>query len=677
MNASIISFALLLQQSPLDQPISYESEPARLDVVMADIGKQAGIEIKVQGAPLRDYVYVNVNKRPLRSTLDLFAKICEAKWREDAGQIIFSAPWPSVTDGGYGARLEMIQAWMKANPVPPILDDAQSFEILTELKDLESRPHSNAIYFAERKAFGRLPSGRAIIRLIHAIGAEELAEAPTNENVIYGLSQKGRIKALPSEARAIFEDFKRESRNLKDVMEAKGLHEQGPMFNELSALKQHNPEDLTDFYVTLISDGWGIVCEMPSFNGSNHHVSFHVGRRIEDPNQINTPEEVPEPYKTPFQQPKSWSEFGLTTDIPAWPSPMHPAFLERMKHLDEDEVLTDYADDVCRQIADDQGKDVIAILYDGGFRTFLSPSSRNRSLSRTLHYFQRGSMQSFEQDGALLFGPRFLASVRNSRVPRAEAAKFFRKQLNGDEVEIEDIIELAQTDGYGLETTLEIAGMVTSLTARSLSGSANSKAIRFYANLPQETRNRAQNGGYRATFRELTANQKEGIESIFYSVFMRKETHVVNSFSIYGLHDKAAFVSPEGIPDQAQVEILVETQPTVFYFMNAPNNPFYPVEANPPTLALNHAQAIARGENIAEKKCVAVANVGKLIIRVAPPGQPIFKGELKFSGVNRTTEFGTVKTLPDEFRKEYEAQLKAHLDRIKPGYSRLRVAFSP
>ncbi len=666
---SSIALLALLQQNPLYKPVSFEGEPARLEAVMSELGKQAGVEIKVQGAPLRDYVYVSLNKRSLRSTLDLFAKVCEAEWREDGGRIIFSAPWPSVTDGGYAARLALIKAWLKENPVPPVLDEAKALEILRELKDIESRPMTNALYFAQVRALSKLPSGRALTRMLHAIGAEKLTEAPMHEAVIYGLSRNGRIRALPPEAKAIFEDFKREWREFKDVMDAKGLGEESPMHTQLSPLQRHNPEDLTEFYVTLISDWGGITCEMPVFSSSDHNISMQISRRIDDPNQITSPNEVPEPFKQPFQQPKSWAEFGLTSDVPGWPPPMHPAFLERMKRLDEEEVLTDYADDVLRQIAETQAKDIVAILNDGGFTPFLSPSSRNRSLSRTLYAFYYTRLRSQEQEGVLLFSPQHLASVRNSRVPRAEAAKFFRKQLSGHEIEIEDIVDLARTEGYGFETTLQIAGMVTSLTASSFNSSANGKVIRFYAGLPQEIREKAERGGYRASFRELTAKQKEGIESIYYSVFMRPETHVVNSFSVYGLYDKATFVSPEGIPDQTEVSIEVVNLPTVFGFMNAPGNPFYVVEAYPHTLAQQHAAAISRGQSVEDQKCVAIANVGRLTIRVTVPGKPTFKGDLKFSGINRMTEFGTINKLPEDFRKEYEARLKEHLAHIKPGTS--------
>src|SRR5688572_24248054 len=75
-------YALLLALAyPQDAaPITFQRPAARLEVLLPELGEQAGVELEAAGSLRGEVMYVNVRSRTVPEVMELIAYAADAEW---------------------------------------------------------------------------------------------------------------------------------------------------------------------------------------------------------------------------------------------------------------------------------------------------------------------------------------------------------------------------------------------------------------------------------------------------------------------------------------------------------------------------------------------------------------------------------------------------------------------
>lgn len=673
--------AVAINQSPLDAPITLDNQPSRMDVVLNELGTQAGIKIKTTGAPLRDYVYVYFNKRSLRASLDLIAQASNASWREEGGEIIFSAPWPPNDKDSKAARAQMIQAWLDQNPPPPALTTTTGKELLEDALRLNKNAGAGNSWEQIQELDKRAPLGRLQTRLVHAIGAEKLAEIEVGETRFYSLNGNQRVHALPANARAMLADFQREANQYKELVLARGaqaeVEEQGFYVGSLYTYF-HTDFDKIDSWFIKFDNQYGQVTM--TFTGGSDEVGGTVlngytyiatmqGMMGEQP----ATEDAFTKYTDVFPMPEDW------TQLPQGPDPNNPgtpqvsaAIRERLTNMDKDEILTDFADDPVRFIAKSQELDAVAIIPDAAFliATMGRLGGQESGMTvgailRSLYMFTGGEI--IEGEKTFIVRPKDLTQARKNRVPREETAALIRKVLPTGEMDLDVSAELAAAteDDMSLMFALAMANLVL---GESNMGMGDPQMLRFYGHFPISQRRKLKDGPFTVVYNSLKKEQKTILDKMFYSgsaTLITREALEVNQENFYqdgGMQMHPAVRHPEGIPNNSPITLRINSK-EMLYARAGQSGYSMPVQLE--QLAWSKAYGEKTGEDhMSMYTAFAFAPQKKLIVEVAL-GDLFFQRSLEHGGPKPKQKFVPFEELPADALKEFNDLLKEKREQLK------------
>ncbi len=674
--------AMAMVQSPLDAPITLDNQPSRMDVVLDEIGRQAGIRIKVTGAPLRDYVYVHLDKRSLRSTLDLIAEASKAAWREEGGEIILSAPWPPSDKESQELRRKMIQEWLDKNPVPPALTAATGKALIEEALRLNKGAGEGYNWQQINDLDRKAPLGRLQVRLLHAIGADEISEIELGDSRIYSLSGNPRIHALPASAKAMIADFMREAASYKDLVSARGaqaeVEDQGYYLGSLHTYFYADFSKVDSWFVRFQNQFGQISMSLIAGSSEQEGTVLNGDISITTMNGMSS-EQPPQDdafskFTEGFPLPEDW------TKLPDAPNPaanggqprISQAIRDRLISMDKDEILTDYADDPIRFLAKTRSIDAVAIIPDAAFLIAtmgrLGGAGSEMSvgaLLRSFYMFNGGEV--IEGEKSLIFRPEDLVQSRKMRVPREATANMIHKAMPAGEADLDTCAELAAAteDDMSLMFAVSIAGLV--LGEINL-GMADPQMLRFYGNFPAGQRRNMKERPVTITYGSLNKAQRSIMEKMLYagtSTLITKEALEVSNENFYmdgGMTMHPAVKYPEGIPNNAPITLRF-TSKDMLYAQQGEGSYASPINLD--QLAWSKAYAEKGGEDyMSYYKLFAFAPQKKFHVELAL-GELFFQKVLDFGGPKAKTKFVPFDQLPADTLKEFNELLQKKRDEVK------------
>ena len=656
----LTAIALLLASiDPLNKPVSLEGEPALLGAVMSELGRQAGIEIKVQGAPERDYVYINVSQRPLRATLDALASACQASWREDAGRVIFSAPWPIQEDSEYEARVAAVQKWLDDNPVPPKLDDKAVREVMEELVRLEqiidgNDPRRNRIDILKKS----LPISRLSLQVLHAMGAKEIAATSNDQKSIYMAQENGHIRALPPQFPQMLDGFRKEAGSFVDSLSAKGFlqtSEEGKLPTTVDVYQFAQFGRLNQAYLSIENRAGALMVILNIVGDDQSAGQVREFTPIRLTPRVQSQDPLLDSFTTLFEPPESWKFLRPLSKPGAWPLESTPELRDRVLNLDADAVLTDYADDVFRQLAQSQAKDVVALIPDASFLMLRSFASSPAALGRVIQQLYERRCIATEESGWLIFRPDEPANSRLDRFPRRESARLLRTLHATGRTPLDQLTAVAlASEGYAIEGCLDLAARTFKHPA---SYSNQTVILRAYGLLSPDQKRDAQASAASIKFGNLTPKLKEVIESMLYGgqlgvmLFGRSDQTPV----VYGVHNSAQFILPRGVPDDAAVTFAVKSE-RALYGLDAE------MKGQPVTTTLyaltNSLVAKERGSLRYDlPELFAEEDQGTVELTVVLKDGTKFSGLTRFNGLSHLSRFRKLSEMPKDFRERLQAEM--------------------
>lgn len=650
-----LALCLTAWQTPLDRAVTFEGEPARVEAILADLGQQAGIKIIVRGAPERDYAYVNIFSRSLRSSLDLMASACQSEWREDAGRIIFSAPWPVPDEIDEAHRTAMVQKWLDANPVPPKLAEENVRDVMDELTQLEgiteaTDPRLKRIEILKKN----LPIERMSLQVLHAMGAKEIAATTKNQISLYMTQSHGRIRAVPPSVAQTLVDFRSEATAFGESLSAKGFFNSAQERKHVTTVEEYQHAQfggLDEIFVTIKNQAGVLFIVINMAGGSGAHIRKSIAISLTAGMKEDS---LLDSLTTPFAPPETWKSLVPVSKPSEWPIESTPELRDRVLNLDADEVLTDFADDVFRQLAQSEEKDVVAVVPDHAF-LWIRPFATNPApIGKVIQQLYGSRCVAQEESDALIFSPDDLAQARQNRVPRKESARLLRTLFATGKTPLDQLTAVAlASEGYALENTLDLAARTFKFP---VSYSGQTETLRAYGLLSSDQKKQAAESGLAIKFASLTPRLRQVVESMLYGgqlgtmLFVRPDKQVV-----YGVHNSAQFVMPLGVPDDAVVSFLVKNEP-VLYGLN-PEVMGRPTSTTLFALA-NSLVAKQKGTlNYELPELFAEVEQGKVELAVTLNDGTKFQTMCQFNGMSHLTQYKKLSEMPKDFRDRLQAEM--------------------
>ncbi len=492
----ITFLALAVAQNPLDQTVSIESGSVPLSSLARELGSQAGIEIVVRGAPEHDFVYVRVRDRSIRGTLDLLAWTCQATWRETGDSVVFSAPWPPDGRVERESRRRAVQKWLNENPIPEALTRESANKIIDGSILAGGRPSGSAVTQLSNSS----PASRAQMRLIHEIGAEEIARIGIGESAYFTLGGGKLVKKLPKTAPRVFDDFVKEGLFYQTLLQSRGKHLEPNGMESGSSVHSHaitEFAELKDCLLEISNDYDQISSRITFFGGPQNQIEISHHRTI-------TTYEMPESHAVEddfaamqevLLPSEEWKMLMAHRDSTP-EKPLPEQVVARLVNLDKDEVLTDYVDEPLRQLSESRKRDLAAIIPDGAFGMMVFAAfggQHSGSIGDFLRraYYTGGEVR--EQDGAMIVRPANLDEIRQARMPRRLLAELIRDGRKQGKLDVERVADLAAATSSdpGLAFSIGFAQMCVD-DDRVLS--TNMDLLRFCGRMPGYARKRAVEG---------------------------------------------------------------------------------------------------------------------------------------------------------------------------------------
>src|SRR5688572_15941819 len=92
MLTSLALFLLLGNQDPLDKQISFSHPPARLEVLLPQLSKVAGLPLEFDSTTVNEIVVIHLKDASIRDMLANLAEVCSATWVLKEGRRIVTRP---------------------------------------------------------------------------------------------------------------------------------------------------------------------------------------------------------------------------------------------------------------------------------------------------------------------------------------------------------------------------------------------------------------------------------------------------------------------------------------------------------------------------------------------------------------------------------------------------------
>jgi hypothetical protein len=457
-------------QSPLDTPITFDGPASHLPAAMKAIGDQAEVEIMVQGAPERDYIYLHFTKRPLKAVLDGIARATESKWSQTGpNNFKIYAPWPPVASS-IVARTLKIQAWLDANPVSPALTRAQADKLVTDALDFSATARNTGDDNQSKQSNAlsdRTPNYRLIRRIAHHLGAQKLAAVKPGEIQEWRVEPRGKILGGGPKLDTLLQDRDNESGAYAEALARKGVSEQAwkPEYGHVPALYDYFDPPAIDGHLRILVDaneqGLSITASRVDDDGDYQPIPAY--QFIPIATYLPDEPSVFAPYAVPFKTPESWTAMSMSAEsrdrwLKAGARPVIPeAARQQILGCAEDETLTAGSDLLFRALADASGHDVVAVVPDAFLLRLIYGVFTQPKLSEVLaRMYPQASCEL--ADGILVVSPTGWMSPRDLRVSRHEAAAAFRELAEKGFVSLDVManlaaaqdteISLSSTEGY-------------------------------------------------------------------------------------------------------------------------------------------------------------------------------------------------------------------------------------
>ena len=626
-------------QSPLDNPVSYEGKAARLDAVLTELGKQAGVEIKVQGAPLRDYVYVNIRRRPLRSILDLVAEACQAEWRQEKDRIVLAAPWPSSNKAG------SVQKWLDENQITKELSNSDLAGLAQQALDLMDSEDGQSKQSRTEALSNELPLRRAHLQLLHHLGAAEIDALGEGETRFHATVKASLFTLFSSPASKSLRSLASQSDQLRSELLKKGADLRMRSWSETIAPYLQADFASLEWLMSLHHDGERIESQLIGFDDADGSVKAATGLVINS--DMDTNENKLQAITEAFQAPPYWSE----TFLPA----LSPELRSRLALMNEDEVVTDYINVPLRQLAEARGKDIIAIIPDLAFYPMMvKPFSlaRTGTIGDLLHRAYAMNAWVREDETHLLLRPANLSTWRAARVLRNDAPGAIRDGLRRGSVSLDALAAVARASETNRDW--QSSTFAISLAVRdTLTSSADREVLKAYDLLPAGVRKDAKDAPVKMVWRDLQRSQQQ----------LLLNAALANSFRITQGGAAQMLKFRDGVPPDAPVLLDVKRRDHL-YGRSRPSS-------RPVKLTLSqYAEAQARLEagtktytSDFKEFCIAAEATVSWIIGLTPPDE--IEVSTTVEGPNRDQEFHAFDKLPQSIQDEYHRLLKIHRDSIR------------
>ena len=674
---AVAAIALALQNpAGLDTPVSIEFHNNSVPSIMAELEKQSGMKIHVQGAPLYDVVFAKIDKRPLRSTLDVLAKLCDAKWAVSQDQVYFSAPWPPSDQESQRSRVETIAKWLQDNPVPPSITKVVADKIIDESLEIQNSQLPNA-YQKSTSLYQKTPMPRAHLRLLHGLGAKELASIEDGESRVYMFQGRGRIAQLPPSAPGIFEDLVSEREFYSQLLKSRGVGSEefeGGMW--LPSIMNYSYIQEESTWVLIVhNESYGLTSELRGFSGSggedgrqmvtNDNMSIAQNFTIPEAGTEDSFAEFTQPYATP-EEFKSLVTMK-TGAMPFLSEPLKARFL----NMGQDEVLTDFVYDAFLKAGEAKKADVVALIPDAGFFATLMTTQQSLNLGSILRYAMLGQGKAEMADGALMVRPLDVVNSRLSRIPRPQTSAYLRSVAANGEADLDSLADLAIA--CESDMALMMAASLASIIGEdnnSLGGDMN--VIKLYGHLNPTQRKMAKTKGLTLSYSSLNAPQKRILEKLLFgrnAGISPKEVENDIETSTGGgwqLDDMPQLKFPDGIPPQSSVTFRMENRNKLFGKMEMEGGYQYVSEANVDSLAWSQAYQEAGFDGfMGDMKGFTYADRTYLQVSIDFGPLGFFSQSLPIGGPKKDAKYLSLSELPKEFQEEYAKKLKEYTEQVK------------
>ena len=492
---------------PLDAAITVNGQTGRADVLLTQIAQQAGVKIKVTGAPLRDYLYLRVTNRPLDSTLNLLAEASDATWEQKNGEIIFTAPWPSPRSEEKDQLLSLMK-WFEGNPILPPLTDSEIQDIAVKLAggDMERLAAGRAIS-------AKLPLERLHRSLLHKLNVEGLMKLPLNETRTFAEQPKGsRVLSFPGGMSSMLREFSRDAAEFSRRMERIGVTKDSRSVpGELRDNLFDQPEKIF-CYLTIRRTANQVFSELLLMDSETLKP---VGEADETLNTFSTTSN-PEPAR---QFPETWTPSadirtqeiydGDGTDFSTFPK-YSEATLDRIVANSPDDPLISPTAHLFDQVASSTQKDIAAIVSDGA-ASELWWFAKQPNMALTQGNALRRIYGDFKgvvvKPDVLIFRPGNLADDRIPRIPREGFAKSIALGRSADSTSIETLVPLLNQCESVSQADYAVATFAAAF-GKHMEFFGGGDALWFWSRLPRDKRLRLESERQAISYGELDPVQK-------------------------------------------------------------------------------------------------------------------------------------------------------------------------
>jgi hypothetical protein len=682
MLITALAAALLVQQAAgLEAPVTLEFNTSTVPVVMQEMEKQTGVKIHVKGAPLQDFIYARFTNRPLKSALDVLAKLCESKWEMSEGEVYFSAPWPPSGTEDLDEQIRIINDWLSKNPIPPPINKATADKIIDESVQLQGSNLPDS-YQASDKLYKQTPLPRAHLRLLHAIGAKNLATIPKGESRVYMLQGKGRVAALPASAASIFKDFIAERSFYRDQLANRGLgsesYEGGTYIPAIQNYSQNSLEE-TDWIVVVQNEQYGYQAELRGFtiqeggyNGMSTNDTLMVAPSYGS-FETKVDNDDFAKFTEPYTPPASWQDNVKMPTAGEGTPKLSPILTQRLIHMDVDEVLTDFVYDPLHALSESRKADVVAILPDAGFFGVIYGSLQSTNLGGVLRMAMMNQARITEMDGAYLVAPALLLGARQARIARVETAKYIQAGIANGRQDIDTTADLvvAINDETALMFAIGVASLVLGDENNSFLG--NIDVLRLYGHLNDTQRKQAKGQGLSLPYTSLTKAQQAVIEKMMNGrnagIADKDQPNEIENSTAGGweMDDLIQLKLPNGIPRDAQVTFRTEKRNKLFGQMEMEGGFKYTNEVNVDSMAWSKAYEEAGYEGFfgGNMKSFTYADRTYMQVTVDMGDLGYFSQSLPIGGPDKNSKYISLSELPQEVQDDYNKKLKEYREQVK------------
>ena len=160
----IFAFLLFCQQP---QTVTFEHACAKAEVVLADLGKELGMDLRPSGTVQDDYFVVRFAGVPVQEALDKIAKTLNASWTKQGAVTYLGRTRPQdVADfeAEYAEKVRLIKEAVKSGPEKPF-DAKAAEELALKVREFGTvKSYEDSVRFQPLAA--QLPGYRAMVALV-------------------------------------------------------------------------------------------------------------------------------------------------------------------------------------------------------------------------------------------------------------------------------------------------------------------------------------------------------------------------------------------------------------------------------------------------------------------------------------------------------------------------------